>query len=79
LGLVLVQTGNEEMALGEFKLAVEQAPNYRMAHYHLAQSYKKRGRTEEANREFDTFRNLSNSQNVKKPSVETDRTSVNQR
>ena len=79
LGLVLVQTGNENAALDELKLTVQQAPNHRMAHYHLAQLYKKRGRTEEAEREFDIFRKLSDSQNVKKPSVETDRTLTNQR
>ncbi len=79
LGLIFVGTGSEEAALDQFKLAVKQAPNHRMAHYHLAQLYKKGGRTEESNREFDIFRKLSDSQNGKKPSVETDRISIHQR
>jgi tetratricopeptide (TPR) repeat protein len=70
LGLILVQTGNQERALDEFRLAVKQAPNNRMAHYHLAQLYQKSGRAEEADGEFQIFRKLSDSQNVKKPPVE---------
>ena len=70
LGLVLVQTGNHEAALDELRLAVKQAPDNRMVHYHLAQLYQKSGRAEEADREFNIFRKLSDSQNVKKPSVE---------
>jgi Tfp pilus assembly protein PilF len=73
LGLILMQTGDETAAFNEFQQAVKQAPDDRMAHYHLAQLYQKSGRKEEANREFDYFRKLSDSQSAKKPLVETDR------
>ncbi len=79
LGLVLVQIGKEETALDEFRLAVKQSPDNRMAHYHLAQLYKKSGRADEADREFNVFRKLSDSPNVKKPSVETDPVLTHQR
>ena len=72
LGLVLARMGNEDAALAEFELAAKQAPNNRTAHYHLAQLYKKRGRAEDADRELNLFRGLSESQNAKKPSVEMD-------
>ena len=72
LGLVLVRMGNEDAGLAEFKWAAKQDPNNRMAHYHLAQLHKKRGHTEEADRELNLFRRLSQTQNAKKPSVEID-------
>jgi Tfp pilus assembly protein PilF len=72
LGEMLLQSGDNTGALDQLQLAVKQDPANRMAHYHLAQIYKKLGRSEEAGREFDAFRALSSSPSAKKPSVEID-------
>lgn len=59
LGRVLAEQGNQASAIQNLEMAVAEAPDNAMAHYHLAQLYKKAGRTNDADREFDSFRKLS--------------------
>jgi tetratricopeptide (TPR) repeat protein len=59
LGRVLAQQGDQAGAIQHLEIAVAEAPDNAMAHYHLAQLYRKAGRANDADREFDRFRKLS--------------------
>ncbi|MGH9612872.1 MAG: tetratricopeptide repeat protein, partial [Bryobacteraceae bacterium] len=59
LGRVLAQQGDQAGAIQHLEMAVAEAPDNAMAHYHLAQLYRKAGRGNDADREFDSFRKLS--------------------
>ena len=73
LGRVFAKDGNSTQAIKELERAVQEAPDDRTVHYDLAQLYKKEMRMADAEREFKIFRELSESDNSPKPSVENNR------
>jgi Flp pilus assembly protein TadD len=62
LGRVLVAQGELEKALSHFLEAVRLDPRSDTARYRLAQTYRKLGRTQEADREREAFQQLRESQ-----------------
>ncbi|HLI35391.1 MAG TPA: tetratricopeptide repeat protein [Terriglobia bacterium] len=62
LGKVLTAMGQPQKALEHLLDAARLDPQNEMAHYHLAMTYRKLGRAAEAEREWNTFQRLRNSQ-----------------
>jgi Flp pilus assembly protein TadD len=61
LGKTLTNLGRADDALQQLSEAVRLDPQNEVAHYRLAQAYRKLGRTEEAAREMATFKKLQDS------------------
>jgi tetratricopeptide (TPR) repeat protein len=62
LGKVLTAMGQPQKALEHLLDAARLDPQNEMTHYHLAMTYRKLGRAAEAEREWNTFQRLRNSQ-----------------
>jgi tetratricopeptide (TPR) repeat protein len=60
LGKVLAEDGDEANAISHLELGIKLRPDDKTAHYHLAQLYRRNGRTSDAERELAIFKRLSN-------------------
>jgi tetratricopeptide (TPR) repeat protein len=58
LGEIQLKRGDVDLALGTLERAVQVAPEYFEAHYHLAQVYRRLGRAEEAARALALYEDL---------------------
>jgi tetratricopeptide (TPR) repeat protein len=59
LGIVAAETGRNEEALREFKMAEEKTPDDVNVHWRLARLYRVMGKKEEAKAEFDKASTLN--------------------
>lgn len=65
-GKALLGLNKGQLALRWLEKAVELDPSYREAHYLLARTYQKSGRKQDADREFDRFRQLNRTPAVRR-------------
>ena len=63
LGQIALKKGDFELAAGLLERAVKMEPNNQNAHYSLAKTYQKLGRTRDANRQFEKSRSLLTEKN----------------
>jgi tetratricopeptide (TPR) repeat protein len=63
LGQIALRRSDFELAAGLLERAVKMEPNNQNAHYSLAKTYQKLGRTEDANRHFEMSRSLLTEKN----------------
>jgi tetratricopeptide (TPR) repeat protein len=64
LGQIALKRGDLELAQKLLERAVRMEPNNQNAHYSLAKTYRKLGRTDEANHQFDLSRSLLSEKNA---------------
>jgi Flp pilus assembly protein TadD len=57
-GRRLLQAGDVEGAISQFRAAVNSAPNYAAAHFQLGLALRQQGKTEEAEKEFKQAESL---------------------
>jgi uncharacterized protein HemY len=63
LGQIALKRRDFELAAGLLERAVKMEPNNQNAHYALAKTYQKLGRTDDANRHFELSRSLLTEKN----------------
>ena len=70
LGQIALKKGDLELATGLLERAVKMEPNNQNAHYSLAKTYQKLGRTGDANRQFEMSRSLLTEKNSNRPIID---------
>ncbi len=71
LGKILLAQGDAQEAVEHLEASVRLAPQDANCHYQLGRAYQKLGRTSEAQKEFDLFRDLKASQRQQGPAKQS--------
>jgi tetratricopeptide (TPR) repeat protein len=70
LGQIALKRRDFELAAGLLERAVKMEPNNQNAHYSLAKTYQKLGRTDDANRQFEMSRSLLTERNSRQSLID---------
>jgi tetratricopeptide (TPR) repeat protein len=73
LGQIALKRGDFELAAGLLERALKMEPNNQNAHYSLAKTFQKLGRTDDANRQFEMSRSLLSEKNSSQSLIDVPR------